>query len=471
MKKLTALLLILCLLLCGTLVGCRNGDDTVATTDGQEEDEKPKKTEKSEDDGSQTAATNPPATTNTPASTNEPATTDAPATSNPIAEGSSEEPVSSGTLTEEDEPPHVHAYGADDKCEACGEAYENIGLLFSKADETYSVVGYPGSEKEVIIPSKYKGIAVTSIGDKAFYNNQILEDIVIPEGVVTIGKQGFCYCDNLKSISIPSTLTAIGEKAFQVNYGYGYNKKVYISDLSAWCKIEFGTSTSGYSDGANPLKNSYLYLNNVAVSEISIPNNVTEISAKAFLCANGIESIIIPNSVTKIGAAAFHEVSATNLHIGNGVTSIGNDAFTLPYGRKITNLYITDIAAWCNIESNNALSIAKNLYINDVLTTDIVIPEGVTNIGCVFKYFEGCTSVTLPSTVTSLDEHAFLQCRNLTTITFPHSITNVGYQAFLYCDKLSTVLYSGTEEQWNAVTFDLSNYNLTNANIIYNYQP
>ena len=64
-------------------------------------------------------------------------------------------------------------------------------------------------ETEVVIPE-----GVKSIGDRAFYQNQLLESITIQEGVTSIGKEAFTECRSLQSITLPESVTSIGEKAF-----------------------------------------------------------------------------------------------------------------------------------------------------------------------------------------------------------------------------------------------------------------
>ena len=97
---------------------------------------------------------------------------------------------------------------------------------------------------------------------------------------------------------------------------------VHISDIAAWCNIEFGYNF------ANPLYYAHhLYLNGEEVKDLVIPNSVTSIDV-TFSGCSGLKSVTIPNSVTSIGGSAFEGCSGlTSVIIPNSVTSIGGGCF------------------------------------------------------------------------------------------------------------------------------------------------
>ena len=102
----------------------------------------------------------------------------------------------------------------------------------------------------------------------------------------------------------------------------------------------------------------------------------------------------------------------------------------------------------------------------------IVIPEGVTFIGdYAFQDCSSLTSINIPNGVTSIGGSAFNSCSGLTSITIPESVTSIGDYTFYYCSSLTTINYTGTEEQWNAISKgDRWDY-ATAVNVIYNYKP
>ena len=141
------------------------------------------------------------------------------------------------------------------------------------------------------------GNSVTSIGSAAFYGCSGLTSITIPNSVNKIGEDAFEDCSGLTSVTIPNSVTSIGNYAFNGCYGL---TEVNITDLSAWCKINFG------SYDANPLYYAEkLKLNGTEIKDLVIPNDITEIKDYAFSYCTGLTSVTIPNSVTSIGEEAF----------------------------------------------------------------------------------------------------------------------------------------------------------------------
>ena len=236
------------------------------------------------------------------------------------------------------------------------------------------------------------------VGEEAFYKCKYLKSITIPNGVTKIGKLAFYSCYRLTSITIPKSVTEIGYDAFCY---CSLRTRVDITDLSAWCKIDFSSSY------ANPLSyGAKLYLNGSRLTEITIPLDITEIKNYAFCGCSSLTSVTIPDSVTSIGAGAFNDCdSLTSVTIPDSVTSIGSSAF-----------------GGC-----------------DSLTS-VTIPDSVTSIGAgAFNYCDSLTSVAIGNGVTSIGEWAFAGCTSLTSITIPDGVTEIGEKAFYNCYKLKSV--------------------------------
>ncbi|MBO5756590.1 MAG: leucine-rich repeat domain-containing protein [Clostridia bacterium] len=174
------------------------------------------------------------------------------------------------------------------------------------------------------------------------------------------------------------------------------------------------------------------------LKSIVIPDGVTSISDSAFQYCDNLTSVVIPDSVTSIGDSAFYDCSRlTSIVIPDGVTSIGDKVFT-----------------GCS------------------RLTSIVIPDGVTSIGVSeFYSCKSLASIVIPEGVTIIDDFAFSGCSGLTSIVIPDSVTSIGNEAFWNCDSLTDVYYTGTEQEWAAITIGEYNRGLTNATIHFNYQP
>ena len=252
---------------------------------------------------------------------------------------------------------------------------------------------YKGRSSVVVIPD-----SVTSIDSWAFYECYRLTSITIPDSVTSIGYEAFSGCTGLTSVTIPDSVTSIGERAF------------------SWCSLTRVT----IPDSMTSIGDS-VFRDCCSLKSVTIPDSVTSIRNEAFRGCTRLTSVTIGGSVTSIGKSAFYNCcSLKSVTIPDSVMSIGNCAFC--YCEKLQDIYITDIATWCNISGLNYLMNEgysnKNLYLNNELATSITIPNGVTAIpSYAFRGCTGLTSVTIPDSVTSVGSNPFSDCTGLTSIT------------------------------------------------------
>ena len=303
----------------------------------------------------------------------------------------------------------------------------------------------------VIIPD-----GVSSIGERAFYGCSGLTFVDIPNSVTSIGNSAFSSCSSLTSITIPNSVTNIGEYAFLYCYGL---EKVIVSDIAAWCGIQF------YDDYANPLVYAkHLYSDvNTEINDLVIPNSVTSIENYAFRSCSGLTSITIPNSVTSIGGSAFRACSGlTSITIPNSVTSIGDFAFsgcsgfsTITIPSSVTSISKYTFYLCSGLTSvdipNSVTSIGESAFSECYGLASITIPNSVTSIGnTAFYCCSGLSAITIPNSVTSIGDGAFSGCSGLTAITIPNSVTSIGIVVFQNCSALTSIVVEEGNPQFDS---------------------
>ena len=174
--------------------------------------------------------------------------------------------------------------------------------------------------------------SVTEIGRSAFSDCSGLTSITIPDSVTNIGYYAFYNCSGLTSVTIADSVTTIGSDAF---YGCLNLHVIHISDLTAWCNIEFSSRWISVDGGYG------LYLDGEKITDLVIPSGIASIGDFAFSDCIGLTSITIPDSVTTIGRSAFSCCSGlTSITIPDSVTTIGDSAFSCCSG--LTSITIPD---------------------------------------------------------------------------------------------------------------------------------
>ncbi len=160
---------------------------------------------------------------------------------------------------------------------------------------------------------------VTSIGQFAFYECYDLYDVSLPNTLTTISDYAFCKCRNLPGINLPASLQTIGVEGFWGNW---------------------------------------------SMTSITIPDSVTSLGGYAFSNCFGLERVILPDTLTHIEVCTFWGCeSLVNIMLPSHLTSIGAEAFYNCYNLQ-TVYYNGTSDQW------NAIEKADN---NDVLTSVNVV--------------------------------------------------------------------------------------------------
>ena len=216
----------------------------------------------------------------------------------------------------------------------------------------------------------------SSGGDHLTKIPQKLRTLTVSGGTV-IGGAAFTHCKDLEIIKLPASLKVVEASAFFLDKNI---KQVHVTDLAAWCGVQFATAD------ANPLTNgASLFLNGKKVTDLVIPEGVTEIAPFAFNGCKSITTLSMNDDPTKIGENAFENCTAlTSATLSNSVTVLRPFAF----------------------------------------------------YGC-----EALESITLPDELEEIGNSAFRGCKALKKITLPASLTRISDRAFKGCDSLTRVRF------------------------------
>lgn len=227
------------------------------------------------------------------------------------------------------------------------------------------------------------------------------------------------------------------------------------------------------------------------VGVITFSGDVTTIGDQAFRNCKTLKSIILGKGVISIGKRAFYNCNKLgNITIAPSLKSIDSDAFQSC--SSLGSVYIEDVGAWCNMEfastMSNPLYFARNLYVDGVKLTDLVVPESVTSISnyafmrCshlksvtlhddvvsigayTFHTCSGLSEINIGKGVVSIGEMSFYDCGSLKSVAIPDSVKSIDEGAFYCCSALTNVdLGNGVETIGNSAFYDC--YNLANITI------
>ena len=366
--------------------------------------------------------------------------------------------------------------------------------------------------------------ALQTLSSVTFYGCAALSEVTFPASLKTIESSVFDGCRNLSEVKLPASLTAIQSSVF---HRCSAKTVFYDGSLEQWNDITADNDVLGYScpslvmddytaqfipvedDPDHPFpgpppKTVTITKYTGTESTVILPSTisswpVTKIGEDAFQDNTTITSVTIPASVTEIGANAFADCTNltsvnyagdwSNLTIQSGNPAVQDAAnaplfdfeFIPPDNTAVivTNYKYNGAAADVTIPSryqgkpvttighaaffNSAVtsvtipdsvtSISDEAFINCPKLTNISIPNSVTYIG--FSAFSSCTSlksITLPSSLSFISGALFLGCSQLTTIHIPVSVTSIGNNAFADCPSLMTVTYPGSKTQWDDIT-------------------
>ncbi len=295
--------------------------------------------------------------------------------------------------------------------------YEYTKGYHSKKDTltAYSFTGTGTHIRKAILPN-----TVTCIEQNVF-NTPYLQEVVLPEGLLTIGEKTFYGCAALRSINLPESLTSIGESAFQ---GAGLTAVTIPANVQTIGEKAFAGGneeywgghyySSAYDNSQNAVHDLYPYgykpYSGGSLQSVTIPadSKLTTISAWAFAGNNSLKKISI---------------------LGDSIQSIQTGVF-----------------CYCRLDT-------------------LILPPNLTKLNTLsFGYCTGLKFIAMPNTLTKVADNAFVGCTSLDNIQFPKKLTKIGHHAFADCTNLRNVDIPG-------LVTDIEEYAFKDCNVksIYSY--
>lgn len=262
----------------------------------------------------------------------------------------------------------VYAVYADETRKLLGSVDYDYGVTVSDKnmfaysendDGTVTITGGNIVTPKLEIPAELEGKKVSAIGMNAFTGNNVITDLVIPEGVTTLNWYSFNTCRNLETVTLPDSLEFIDSWAFErCSKLKTINVPANVTRINGGAFAQNSSMTSITCDPAN--KN-YVSVNGVLFTkdmkelvaypggiqgEYTVPATVNHIGDAAFYGALGLDSVTILGNLDFIGFEAFAECSKlTDVAIRDGVNYVGYWAFrgcdgikSLTVPQSVTNI-------------------------------------------------------------------------------------------------------------------------------------
>lgn len=359
---------------------------------------------------------------------------------------------------------------------------EGLNDRAGRADSAASFSNYFDGVWHTMVPDMLDGHPVVAIGDYGFASCYAL-DIILPEGLTSIGKRAFAMCDYTFAITIPQSVTFIGEEVFNddcfatlrviegsyaaqyaqengLPYTYDLDYKVFQSGKWFY-SLEGGTATlRGYDvddayDSYDEEADSDVWepvdievpaqLDGYAVTAINFQGYTYSFFRYQWLCDGddiaAYGSLTLPDSVMEIAGDPFkgNPFSSINVSPDHPVyASVDGVLFD-----KQQNLLFAFPSARVGDYAipEGTLAIRENAFYRCTGLTGVTIPAGVTSIGNAAFY--DCVNleyVNIPSGVASIGDYAFYGCENLAEVTLPFGVPGIGVSAFDGCESLTSVI-------------------------------
>ena len=286
------------------------------------------------------------------------------------------------------------------------------------------------------------GTGITTLRQEMFRRCTSLTDVTIPNTITSIQEGVFCGCSSLQTIVIPDSVTELGDI-----YAYLHDYEGVFSGCTSLANVTL-------SNNLRTLRGHTFY-NCTSLQTLNIPDKLQSIDATALIGCSNLTAFNVSNNNTELSSVdgAIYNKDVTKLvrypiakqgtfTIPSTVTSLGgynlnpfvycNGITTIEIGQDVSSIYPSNFSLCSSLTAINVDANNQNYSsINGVLYNK--------NASKLIRCPEGKQSVTIPNTVTELEDYSFIQCANITTIDIPNSVTTIGDSTFDYCTNLSTI--------------------------------
>ncbi len=302
------------------------------------------------------------------------------------------------------------------------ESLKNITLPASITTLSKGVFNGCTSLESVSFPA-----GMTKIPDEILKGCAGLKNVVLAEGITEIGNNAFNGCTGITTFSLPSTLTKIGTSAFNGCTGLtGITLPEGVTSL--------GTSVFSGCTG---------------LTELTIPESVTSLPANLVAWCSNLVTINLPSKITTIPSGAFQGTALKTFKLPQTLTSIPNYLFN--GCEKLESIEIPETVK----------SIGSGAFAGCTLLKTVKIPDLCTSIGAgafsdsgietidvnnvntfsstPFKNCKSLKSIGLGK-LKKINTYEFSGCSALTTVTIPATVTKIQNWAFTECTNLKEVI-------------------------------
>ena len=303
-------------------------------------------------------------------------------------------------------------------------------------DESLEKVYVPSIDMWLGLELEDKTSNPMAYAEELYVNNELFEELRMPEGITVVKKYAFYGCDSLRRIIITEDPIALRAYAFAECSDFG----IYVNSVSDWLNVTFGENNISNAY-CNPLYyGANLYVNGEIATEIVIPESCKFIPSYAFVNCKSITKITIP-ATTSMGHLPFSNNNLKEIVVGSlteklePTAVVGFDEISSSTVEKITFGY-------------GVKKIGDKAFNNCSELKEVIFYPGIMSIGKNAFSKTGITSVSIPSSVTSVGDYAFSKCDSLETVILGDNDekvfykTAIGNYVFSECDKLESVIFN-----------------------------